>query len=88
MGRYLQPEPYLQNPWFVQGRAAAGMSTPVYAYAQNNPVTGFDENGLADRKECPVKKGTIVISELGTSCGGTCMVSNFDKLTEDEKCKE
>ncbi|WP_141323142.1 RHS repeat-associated core domain-containing protein [Myxococcus sp. AB025B] len=46
IGRYLQPEPILQNPIFVQKRALEGMSVPAYAYANNNALYFTDTNGL------------------------------------------
>lgn len=45
--RYLSPEPYLQVPFYVRNQAAAGLSTPVYAYALNNPVFYTDPTGLS-----------------------------------------
>jgi hypothetical protein len=43
---YLQPEPLLQDPDFVAAMAGEGRSTPAYAYAFNNPVMYWDEDGL------------------------------------------
>lgn len=45
-GRYLSPEPLLQNPRDVRRMAQAGMSVPTYAYAANNPLRYTDPNGL------------------------------------------
>jgi RHS repeat-associated protein len=48
-GRYLQPEPMLSDaPWMVRHRALEGRATPVYAYANNNPISRVDPNGLWD----------------------------------------
>jgi RHS repeat-associated protein len=45
-GRYLQPEPLLQDPKFARSMATRGMSTPSYAYASNNPIAFTDQDGL------------------------------------------
>lgn len=46
IGRYLSPEPLLQNPDFVSWMAQKGMSLPTYAYAYNNPLRYTDPTGL------------------------------------------
>lgn len=46
VGLYLSPDPILLSPGSVVSAAAGGMSTPVYAYASNNPVNFIDSNGL------------------------------------------
>jgi RHS repeat-associated protein len=48
-GRYLSPEPLLQNAEWVKKEARG--STPTYAYARNNPLKFIDPTGLA--AECP-----------------------------------
>jgi RHS repeat-associated protein len=45
-GRYLQPEPLLQNPMYLRDMAAMGFQVPTYAYALNNPYLYADPNGL------------------------------------------
>lgn len=45
-GRYLSPEPLLQDPGYIRGMARQGFSTPTYAYALNNPVRYTDPDGL------------------------------------------
>jgi len=44
-GRYLEPEPLWLYPEKLVPIAAKGHSTPVYAYAGNNPVGNIDHNG-------------------------------------------
>lgn len=43
---YLQPEPLLQAPMFVENEALAGFQASAYAYARNSPVRFVDPNGL------------------------------------------
>ena len=45
-GRYLQPEPLLQDPNFSFAAAKKGRSAPAYAYALNNPLYFVDRDGL------------------------------------------
>lgn len=45
-GRYLSPEPLLQNPTYVRRMAQSGLSVPVYSYAANNPIRNTDPTGL------------------------------------------
>ena len=57
-GRYLSPEPLLQDPSVVSSRAEQGMSMPTYAYASNNPVINVDPDGLLDyRLSCRSPRG-------------------------------
>ena len=52
--QYLSPEPLLQNPGDVTGRAEDGQSMPTYAYASNNPLSNIDPDGLLDYQiSCP-----------------------------------
>jgi hypothetical protein len=44
--RYLQPEPALQNPFFVKVQARMGHSLPTYSYALNNPIAFVDSDGF------------------------------------------
>lgn len=46
LGRYLQPEPYLQKPGMVAATAKRGHSVSAYAYARNNPIRNGDPTGL------------------------------------------
>jgi RHS repeat-associated protein len=61
-GRYLQPEPMLQDPKWVADKAKEGMSTPAYSYANNNPLHFIDPAGL---QTCPP----------GSSCEGCTLTS-------------
>jgi RHS repeat-associated protein len=45
-GRYLQPEPLMQNPRAIASYAMAGIQMNPYAYAANNPLFYTDPNGL------------------------------------------
>jgi RHS repeat-associated protein len=52
-GRYLSPEPLLQNPEWVRSELEDGHQVPAYSYARNNPVSTTDPTGLyAWRVEC------------------------------------
>lgn len=44
-GRYLSPEPMLQDPNYVRSMALEGLSVPTYAYANNNPIRNIDPDG-------------------------------------------
>ncbi len=46
-GRYLSPEPLLQNPNWVALQLEMGRQVPAYSYALNNPIANVDRNGLA-----------------------------------------
>lgn len=45
-GRYLSPEPLLQDPWWIVSMATEGKSPPAYAYALNNPIRYVDRTGM------------------------------------------
>ena len=46
IGRYLQPEPKLQEPKFVENMARRFAATfPAYSYGRNNPLSNSDPNG-------------------------------------------
>lgn len=67
---YLQPEPMIQNLWFVQGRASTGRQVPPFAYASNNPVTRVDPNGQSDLA-VPASVGTAAAIDFA---GGVAIV--------------
>lgn len=46
LGRYLSPEPLLQDPRWVASELRRGRQVPAYAYAGNNPIANVDPNGL------------------------------------------
>lgn len=45
-GRYLSPEPLLQDPNWVKAELVVGHHVPSYGYAGSNPVTSGDPTGL------------------------------------------
>ena len=69
--KYLQPEPLLQDPMYLQGTAVQGQSVPAYAYAFNNPIDVVDEDGLKGKKktkEDPVQKCLAEATRLYNKC--------------------
>jgi RHS repeat-associated protein len=46
-GRYLSPEPLLQNPRWVVAQLQQGHQVSAYGYANNNPIVYVDPNGLS-----------------------------------------
>jgi hypothetical protein len=47
LGRYLSPEPLLQDPDYLMSMASRAMAVPSYAYAFNNSISLVDPDGLA-----------------------------------------
>jgi RHS repeat-associated protein len=45
-GRYLSPEPLLQDPDWVMSELQSGYQVPAYSYARNNPIAYTDPTGL------------------------------------------
>lgn len=85
VGRYLQAEPLLWDSNFIRTRVLRGLGTPTYAYASNNPINRYDDNGLWDMgvtTRAAVKTGSriagaaagAVLSNLWPSelADGTC----------------
>ena len=48
-GRFIAPDPLWLKPKNIIALSKQGRSTPVYAYAGNNPVTSPDPTGFATR---------------------------------------
>jgi RHS repeat-associated protein len=46
IGRYLESEPELLAPSYLEETIGAGRSTPAYSFAFNNPLHYFDSTGL------------------------------------------
>ncbi|WP_075303175.1 RHS repeat-associated core domain-containing protein [Stigmatella aurantiaca] len=46
IGRYLQAEPLLHQPWYIVTAIGRALRVPTYAYALNDPLGFVDENGL------------------------------------------
>ena len=64
IGRYLQPEPMLQNPKMVMWYARSGLQVNPYAYAGNNPLHFVDKNGL------DYQSNEDIVAEMCMICDG------------------
>ena len=77
IGRYLEPEPELQDPKNIVKTAKTGSSMPAYAYAQNNPLSKGDFNGLdvfkiVDPSPATPLGGHHWSVAFTTECSNTC----------------
>jgi RHS repeat-associated protein len=91
-GRYLSPEPMLRDARFAQGRAGAGLITPAYAYADNNPITVTDPSGLYSANVPPGKTCDLDVSRgmqgrvktsanrVTDECLRKCVIERLDKM--------
>ncbi len=68
LGRYLQPEPMMQSPDYVQGMALAGHSVPVYVYALSNSLSFTDSTGLDPNGSVPDCVGVICNDPSAAGC--------------------
>jgi len=83
-GRYLSPEPLLQEPGFVGAVAQRGMSTATYSYAANNPVRFTDRDGrciffAVDTAVCLIGAGDLVLitaAAIGITAAGATIAAN------------
>ncbi|MBE2250431.1 MAG: RHS repeat-associated core domain-containing protein [Myxococcus sp.] len=69
-GRYLSPEPLLQNPDWAVEQLERGNQIPTYSYARNNPVNTTDPTGLAPcltTYDCCIQNNPTAPE----ACGGT-----------------
>lgn len=72
--RYLSLEPLLENPNRVLDAARASRTAPTYAYAQNNPITTTDPNGLWPWEHPKCRRVAYYRSEGGAlGIGGACI---------------
>jgi RHS repeat-associated protein len=55
-GRYLSPEPLLEEPRTVASRLQEARPMSVYSYASNNPLANVDPEGLLDSYSECIKK--------------------------------
>jgi RHS repeat-associated protein len=93
LGRYLQPEPVLQEPAYQSGTAKTGRSLPSYAYALNNPISTTDPDGLFTVNGCndlaPKAQALTALAksefkklnwpDTGQSCTKSCIESQLEK---------
>ncbi|NTX06554.1 RHS repeat-associated core domain-containing protein [Myxococcus sp. CA040A] len=78
IGRYLQPEPILQDPGYSREMAEKGYGVPAYAYAANNPLYWSDPTGLAFDETCwaacidevnPLENNPLMCGDSDSSTG-------------------
>lgn len=87
-GHYLAPEPLLQSPAHVLGRARVGAALPTYAYARNNPLKYVDRDGFLDddctagENECTAQAVAAhdAVCECKTGGGAASLVLAWDPV--------
>jgi hypothetical protein len=66
IGKYLQPEPMLQNPNYIKAITRKGRSGPVYGYALDNPIGFADPDGRLVNGIFDCKSGKLMLWDLNT----------------------
>ncbi|ABF92010.1 Rhs family protein [Myxococcus xanthus DK 1622] len=66
-GRFLQEEPFVQNPAMLQAYALMGQGLPPYAYASNNPLSYRDPTG--ENPVAGAMAGAVVGGPVGALVG-------------------
>lgn len=70
-GRYLSPEPLLQDPTWVKEELKLGAQVAAYAYASNNPVVNSDPSGLFVRRgTCANWTRAVALAMKWAGCKG------------------
>lgn len=77
-GRYLSPEPLLQQSSFVSATVQSGSPLPTFGYASNNPIQYVDPTGLLSWiRECaPMSGGILNGTPRGFTWGPTSILHN------------
>ena len=99
LSQYTSPEPMLQTPEFVRSETGQGFTTPVYAYARNNPLRYTDPTGLFSNdpscKWLPVENEALDIAKkISDPCLSACVVKSVKEIhlkcgeDVDQKCKQ
>jgi RHS repeat-associated protein len=68
IGRYLEPEPLLQDPLYITWMTQRAQSVPAYAYANSNPLINVDPSGLASYRPQCVGEGACTDQEIEEIC--------------------
>jgi hypothetical protein len=90
-GRYLSPEPLLQDPSWVRNELEDGHQAPAYSYARNNPVSYSDPTGLSPGDKdgsTTCAPGTTLLKEF-PECSpvrGICVKDDWAKRDDSSKC--
>ncbi|RKH55771.1 RHS repeat domain-containing protein, partial [Corallococcus aberystwythensis] len=69
MGRYLGPEPLVEEPEALLMRAEEGRSLSIYSYASNRPLYFVDPDGRQDNPA--IDQRGAAAGELGRECAGS-----------------